>query len=170
MNIELTPFVWSQILPCIAFCFDIASIQFKSRKRIILCFAVSALCLSLHYFLLQSLITALLAGISFTRFIISYFSTHRAFFFFYIALAVLVLILTYENLGSFLPFFGVTFATIASFQTHDKRVRQFMMITTTFWLTTNIVLWSPMAIIIESFFLGSNFIGYWRFYIKPQKR
>jgi hypothetical protein len=57
-------------------------------------------------------------------------------------------------------------ATFAVFQPNEKLLRQIMMIATICVITLNVVIFTPVGIVTETFFLGSNALSYWRFYIK----
>lgn len=48
----------------------------------------------------------------------------------------------------------------------DKRLRELMFIGSGCWLLNNILLGSPMAVLMESVFIGSNLLGYYRFYLR----
>jgi hypothetical protein len=40
-----------------------------------------------------------------------------------------------------------------------------MIIGGTLWLVHNTILWSPVGILVETVFVGSSAIGYYRYYI-----
>ncbi len=46
----------------------------------------------------------------------------------------------------------------------DKRFRELMMLGIAIWIVHNILAGSPGAVVLETFFLGSNLVGYYRFY------
>jgi len=56
-------FFFSQILAGIAIISDIFSFQFKERKKIIIFFIISAVCIALHYFLLERYVGAFLVSL-----------------------------------------------------------------------------------------------------------
>ena len=49
---ELSAYTLSQILIGIAFCFDLASFQFREKKRVLLCLCLACLLISAHFWLL----------------------------------------------------------------------------------------------------------------------
>jgi hypothetical protein len=66
-------------------------------------------------------------------------------------------------------FLGVSVFIIGNFQNDNKLMRKLMMCGTATIVLYNILIPSPMGALNEAIFLTSNFIGYWRFYIRKQK-
>ncbi|MCK5069703.1 MAG: YgjV family protein, partial [Desulfocapsa sp.] len=104
------------------------------------------------------------------RFITSLFSTSKIVLGFFIGVTVIVSALTYDGLLSVIGCIGAIFGTIASFSKEDKQLRQLMSICTCVWIIHNYFAGSPGAVIMEIFFLSSNLIGYYRYYIRPKKQ
>jgi len=163
-------FVISQILIGVAVCSDIASFQFKERAHIIGCLLVSCIFISLHFMCLGHWTAACLALVAAGRFITSLFYTSRIFLGFFIGVAVFLSALTYEGLLSVLGCTGATVSTMASFNKKDKLLRQLMFLSTGIWIIHNYLAGSPGAVLMEIFFFGSNLVGYFRYYIRPQKQ
>ncbi len=84
--------------------------------------------------------------------------------------AVVVLITTYRAPANLVAFIASVLMSFASFQETDRTLRLWMMAGTTTWLTHNLLIGSPAAVMLELFFLGSNLLGFWRFYIKNPTR
>ncbi len=61
---------------------------------------------------------------------------------------------------------GSLLQTRAAFCRNDKRLRELMFVGSGCWLLNNILLGSPMAVLMESVFIGSNLLGYYRFYLR----
>ena len=163
-------FVISQILIGVAVCSDIVSFQFKARRHIIGCLIVSCIFISLHFMCLGHWTAACLALVSAGRFITSLFSTSRIFLGIFIGVVVLLSALTYEGLLSVLGCTGAVISTLASFSREDRLLRQLMFISTGVWLIHNYLAGSPGAVLMEIFFLGSNLVGYFRYYVRPRKQ
>ncbi len=163
-------FVLSQILVGIAICSDVISFQFKEKVQIVSCLLVSCFMISAHFMCLGHWTAACLGLIAATRFIVILFSTSRIFMGLFIGVTVLVSVLTYDGLLSILGCAGSIFGTVASFSKGDKLLRQLMCICTIIWLIHNSLAGSPGAVLMEFFFLSSNLVGYFRFYIKPRKQ
>ena len=53
--------------------------------------------------------------------------------------------------------------TIGSFQPKSRHVRIMFMFAAATWMTHNIIVWTPVAALMELTFLVSNLIGYWRY-------
>ena len=104
--------------------------------------------------------------ISTTRYLISVFSTSSKLKYLFCFAAILATIFTYNGLVSVISCFGSLFQTAAAFNKDDKRLRQLMVIGTTFWLIHNYLVGSPTAVIMETLFISSNLIGYYRYYYK----
>jgi hypothetical protein len=80
--------------------------------------------------------------------------------------AVGVLVATYRIPINLVALLASLLMSFTSFQDTDRTLRLWMMVGTTAWLTHNVLIDSPAAIMLESFILGSNLLGFWRFYIK----
>lgn len=156
----------SQVLVGVAFIFDTVSFQLKERRRILVCLIISSILIGAHFFVLGKTTAGVLVFISTARFLTSYFTTNRRFMFLFMALVPVVLVFTYQSPVSLLASLASLFITWGSFHPTDKRLRQSMMVGTTLWLTHNILVKSPVAAMVELFFLISNLVGYYRFYIR----
>ena len=163
-------FVLSQVLVGVALCSDIISFQFKKRAHIISCLFASCILISLHFICLGHWTAACLGILAASRFLVSLFSTSRVVMLFFMGMAILASILTYEGLLSILGCGGSLFGTVASFSKDDKLLRQLMLIGTILWLVHNIIAGSPGAVVVEIFFICSNLVGYFRYYIRPTRQ
>ncbi len=155
----------SQILIGIAFIFDVASFQFKSRKAILFCIATSTFLIALHFLALGNLPAAGLIFVATARAVIAYFSTTAWLGGAFVAVAGAVLFATWQNPVNLLAFAASVFSSVVVFQRKDKILRIGIMAATVTWLLHNIIIDSPAAVLLEAFFLGSNVLGYWRHYI-----
>lgn len=164
----VTPFILSQILIGFAFLFDLASFQFKTRKYTLICFVVAASLISAHYFLLGQNTAGIIIALSATRFLVSIFSTDAKFKYLFLVLVTVAGIVTFDELIDLLAIAAGYIATFAVFQPNEKLMRQRMMMATTCIILLNIFIFTPVGIATETFFLGSNFLSYWRFYIKKK--
>ena len=166
----MTPFILSQILIGIAFLFDLASFQFKKREITLSFFAAAALLIAVHFFLLGHVTAGLIAGLSALRFLVSIFTTHQYVMYVFLLLMGGVAISTFDGIEDlFILSMGVL-STIGAFQKDEKRLRHFMMPASLSIITHNILIWSPAAILLETFFLLSNLVSYYRFYIRGKKQ
>ena len=163
-------FVVSQLLVGLALCTDVLSFQFKARKHIISCLIISCALISCHFMILDHWTAAGLALLATVRFATSLFSTSRRFMYLFLGATWVISFLTYEGLLSILGCTAGTFGTVASFCRADRQLRQLMFICSSLWVVHNYLAGSPGAVILEVFFISSNIVGYYRFYIRPKKQ
>jgi len=161
----MTNFAISQALIVIAFLFDLVSFQIKRRKYILICLTCASTLIGTHFILLNNLTAACLSFIAGTRFLVASFSKNKLWLYFFIIVTVLLFTYTYFRPLSLFALSASILASIASFQSNDKRLRLTMMLCTSLWIFHNILAKTPAAVALESFFLCSNLIGYYRFYV-----
>ena len=166
---EITlPFILSQIAMFMAMGFDFLSMQFKKRQQTFLCLIVSAGLISTHYFLLGKIAAGVIVSISVLRFITCYFTTNKKYLFIFIGLNTLSLFFTYNNLTDLIIYAGLVVFITGNFQANNQRMRKLMMLGTSIIVVYNFIIFSPMGVVAEGPFLISNFIGYYRHYIRPK--
>jgi hypothetical protein len=165
-----TSFLISQVLIFGAMLSDFLSFQFKERKKTMLCLVVSSCFIASHYLLLDQLSSGVLVCFSVIRFIVAYFSTNKKRLLVFIGLNTVALFLTYNAPLDLLFYVGLTVFIIGNFQANNRLMRQLMMCGTAIIVVYNMLIPSPMGALNEAIFLTSNLIGYWRFYIKKQKK
>ncbi|MCF7830810.1 YgjV family protein [Candidatus Gracilibacteria bacterium] len=162
------PFIISQIAMFIAMGFDFLSLQFKKREYTFLCLIVSASLISTHYFLLNKVAAGVIVSISVLRFITCYFTTNKKYLFGFIALNTISLFFTYKykEIYDLIIYVGLVVFIIGNFQADNKLMRKLMMIGTSMLIVYNAIIFSPMGIVTEGTFLISNFLGYYRHYVR----
>ncbi len=166
----MSHFFISQILIGIAIFFDILSFQFKERKKIVACLLVSCTLISIHFMLLDHWTAACLGLLAAIRFTTSLFSTSKRVMGFFVFATIAIAALSYEGLLSILACAGGCFGTAASFCKEDKQLRQLMLVGTSLWIIHNYLAGSPAAVLMEAIFIGSNLVGYFRYYIRPKRQ
>lgn len=162
------PFLISQLLAWIAILLDIFSFQFKERKKMILFFILATICIGLHYLLLERYVAAIITTIWALRFFISYYRTEVYWIYIFIALFALATYVFYVDVYDLIIFSWMIFATVWVFQKNDKFLRQLMMCWTSLFIVYDILIFSPMWVLLESIFLWSNIVGYYRHYIRKK--
>lgn len=162
-------FIISQILVAIAICFDLLSFQLKKRTHIVLCLSVAGVFISTHFLLLEKWTAAILMAIAVVRYAISYFSVSKKLMTLFVTSSIIGAFFTFQGLLSILSCLGSIFQTLGAFSNNDKTLRQLMMVGTFLWLCHNFFAVSPIAVLMEIVFLSSNFIGYYRFYLKRKR-
>lgn len=164
----MSSFLLSQILVSIAICTDILSFQFKDRKKIVGCLLVSTLLISAHFMLLEHWTAAGLGLVAAVRFATSLFTSSKKMMGLFICSAVIITACSFEGLLSILSCWGAIFGTAAAFCREDKRLRQLMLVATSFWVVHNYIAGSPGAVLMELLFISSNLVGYYRYYIRAK--
>lgn len=165
----ISAFLLSQILIGIAFVFDLASFQFKTRKYTLICFMCAASLISAHFFLLGAITAGAVVALSTLRFAVSLFTTNRWVMYFFLLAVTLAGIITLDGYEDILITVALLLSTLASFSLDERRLRHFMMGGTALTIIHNIIIVTPAGILLELFFLGSNLLSYWRFYLREQK-
>lgn len=163
---KLTAFTLSQILVAIAIIFDLISFQFKARERIVACLFVSGILISIHFCLLQQWTAAGLMGIATVRYLTSMFTTSKVAMWCFSCAAVAMSIVTFNGITTVISCIGTLFQTRAAFCQRDKDLRLLMIVGTSFWLVHNALVGSPVAVLMEILFIGSNLVGYYRHYFR----
>ncbi|MBI4448153.1 YgjV family protein, partial [Candidatus Woesearchaeota archaeon] len=119
-----------------------------------------------HYFLLNKIAAGVIVSISVLRFITCYFTTNKKFLFLFLFLNTISLFFTYKEVYDLIIYVGLVVFITGNFQKDNRLMRKLMMVGTSILVIYNGIIFSPMGIIAESSFLLSNFIGYYRNYIK----
>lgn len=159
-------FFISQVLVAIAIGFDLMSFQFKERKKIVGCLFCAGILISSHFVLLEQWTAAGLMIIATVRYLASMFTTSNKLKYLFISLSIVTSVVTYAGVTSILSCIGSVFQTVAAFNKDDKRLRELMILGTSFWLVHNYVIGSPTAVLMEALFISSNLVGYYRYYYK----
>lgn len=159
-------FALSQILIGIAFLFDLASFQFKDRRITLFLFTCAASLISAHFFLLGATTAGVVIAVSATRFFVSIFTTHRFLKYFFLILIGALGVYTFDGYEDAFSITAGLVGTFAAFQENEKRLRELMMLATTSIIIHNLIVWTPAGILLELFFLSSNALSYYRFYLK----
>jgi hypothetical protein len=163
-------FIISQVAVSVAMVFDFLSLQYKKRENTFLCLIVSASLISVHYFLLNRIAAGVIVSISVLRFITCYFTTNKKYLFIFIALNTISLFFTFKSPTDLIIYAGLIVFIIGNFQENNKLMRKLMMGGTSMIILYNVIIFSPMGVVTEGSFLISNFIGYYRHYIRNNKK
>jgi hypothetical protein len=156
----------SQILIGIAFCFDLASFQFRDKNKVLVSLACASVFIALHFWLLQAHTAAVITIIAALRFLTATVTRSTLLMFVYLSLILGSALATYAGLLTILVTVSSCLSTWGAFRASDKRFRQVMMITATIMIVHNTLAQTPAGVLLELFFLGSNLVGYYRYYVK----
>ncbi|WP_170244944.1 YgjV family protein [Pararhodospirillum oryzae] len=162
----MSSFLLSQIFVSIAILFDFMSFQYKERKKTYFCLIISASLICIHYFLLGNIAAGTIVALTVCRFVVCYYTTNKQFLILFLFLNFVSIFFTYQSSIDLIIFAGTMIFMIGNFQKNNKTMRILMMIGTSSYIYYNILIESPMAVVLEGLFLTSNIIGYYRHYIR----
>lgn len=160
----MSAFLISQLLVMLAFGFGMASFQFKARKTVLLCIFFCAVFNASHFLVLQRYGVSTLIFITSLRFLVAAFWPSQRWMWVFIVLAMISFFFTYEDTESLLGLAATLLGTVGSFRQSDRQIRLYMMCVSIIWITHNILVGTPVAVLMEASFLLSNYIGIRRFY------
>lgn len=166
----MSAFALSQVLAAVAIGFDLLSFQFRERRRIIICLAISCLFIATHFALLGHGTATGLALLAAVRLVAGSVTTSKRVMLVFIVATLTVTGLTFHGLLSVFSGLGSVFGTVGSFCRSDRTLRLVMMGATSLWLVHNWLAGTPMAVLMEALFLGSNILGFYRFYLRRAGR
>ena len=118
--------------------------------------------------LLEAHTAAALGCIAALRFLTAIFTHSRWLLGLFLSLVFANAVWSFAGVITVLATTGAAITTTASFLASDKRFRQLMMLGILVWIVHDIVAGSPGAVVLETFFLGSNLVGYYRFYLRDR--
>ncbi len=164
----MSDFVISQTLVGFAILLDTASFQFKKREHVLFILFVSGGFIGFHFYLLEQYTPSALILISMTRYLLSIFWTTNVLKYLFLSASLTATLFTYSGVISILAFCGTTCHTFGAFSPDNKVMRLWMVLGTLLWIVHNFIVWTPMGVLMEVLFLGSNLLGYYRLYLKNQ--
>ena len=162
----MSDFVLSQVLIGFVFFLDIASFQFKQQRHVLMLLAAAAFLIGVHFWLLQLHTAAVLGILASARFLTAIFTNSRKLLLLFLLVVLLSCLLTWAGLLTLLATIGSLCSTVGAFSATDRNFRRLMMLSSLLWITHNLLAHTPAAVILETVFLASNFVGYYRFYIR----
>ena len=163
-------FYLSQCLIGIAFCFDLASFQFREKRRVLVCLSAASLLIAAHFWLLGAATAALIAVIATVRFMVAIVSHARWLVALFLSLIGIAAVLSWAGAPTVLVTLASAFSTVGAFQSSDRRFRLLLMVSTLLMIAHNTLVFTPAGILLELFFLGSNLVGYYRHYRRGNSR
>ena len=155
-------FLLSQLLSALAFCGGIAAFQHHERSDMLKFWFVSALLNASHFAVLGQFEAALFVGLTAIRFLVAAISPRQRWMYLFLALSTALIMSSYNSPLNLLPYLAAVVGTIGSFRHNVNLVRLLMAIGATSWVIHNVLVGSPMAVLMELAFLSSNLIGYLR--------
>ncbi len=162
----MTAFFASQFLVGLAICTDLLSFQFKERERVLFCLVISCILVSLHFMLLGHWTASCLGLLGCLRFTICCFTTSQRCMVVFLGISLVISLLTWEGILSLLSTAAVACNTVGAFRGNDRRLRELMFAGALLWLIHNLLAGSPTAVLLETIFISSNIVGYYRHYLR----
>ena len=165
-------FLLSQCIAVVSFLLGILSFQFKQRRQVLHCWFFADAINAIHFCLLGRYEVMTLLLVSSTRFLTAAYTRDRRLMYLFFGLTAGGFFLTYQLPVSFLVLISGFLGTYGTFHKGDLSIRFALLGCGILWITHNILVGSPVAVVMESSYLLSNVIGLWRFYrhmpIKPR--
>lgn len=165
-----TVFLISQLLVWIAIITDFLSFQYKDRKKVLILLTISATLVAIHYLLLWKLAAFNLVVLWVLSFIISIFTHNKKILSIFFLMYIIAFWINYNEVNDIVIFLWLFIILISKFQKNDKNLRLIMMSWTCFVILYNILIFTPLWVVLESLFLGSNIIWFYKHYIKKKKQ
>lgn len=158
----MTAFLISQVLAGISFMLDISAFHFRRRAITLSVLACSTSLLALHFYLLQQPVAAGLMAIAACRFAVAILTRHRWVMWLFMAVSVICSAYYWQGLSNLLPLAGSLLMTFASFQGKTGKLRVYTLCGGLCWVLNNMIVGSPVAIVMEIAFSGSIALAAWR--------
>ncbi|MBU1436249.1 MAG: YgjV family protein [Gammaproteobacteria bacterium] len=155
-------FLGSQLLALLAFIAGISAFQLKRRQPMLVCWCISAALNASHFVVLGQLAAGLFVGFTAIRFLVAAYYPRPQLMWLFLFLSTVLLGLSYQTPLQCLPFLAAVVGTIGSFQQKVLLVRSCMAVGACAWICHNVIVGSPMAVMMELAFLASNAIGFLR--------
>jgi hypothetical protein len=155
-------FIISQVIIFLSFLVGIIANQAQSRSNILRIWSVAALLSCIHFFVLGEYVAATFVFVTFLRFVISSITTNIRWMFVFFVVASFNLYINYSEMHHILSFLATIIGTIGSFQKNVYAVRVGMFAASSTWIIHNLIVFSPVAVLMEFFFIVSNVIGTYR--------
>lgn len=167
----MSDFLISQILVTITLIIEFFAMQLKNKNYILAALSVSCFFNGIHYLLLDQPTAGLIFLFSSIRFLVSIKWKFQWVSIASLCISLVITITTYIGLLSIIGFVATVFVTVGSFSHNDKFLRLMMIAGGSLWFVHNLILWTPVGILVEAIFVSSSFIGYYRYYLtnKPIK-
>lgn len=162
-------YLLSQIFAAVAFGFGIVAFQCTGRRRILVCKATQMIFYGVHFVALGRHGAAALMAVNAARDLTALRTTRRSVAVIFILLAVVGFLATVTHPLGYLGLVAVIFGSIGSFAAREGVMRLMYMTGCSLWLAHNILLGSPVAILMEACFLASQIVGLWRFQRRTAK-
>lgn len=162
----MSAFLLSQLLVAIAFCFDVASMQLRKKNQVLACLSIACVLLAWHFYLIDAHTAALAFVISAMRFMVSVFTRSLWAMAFFMGLIVAATLYSYAGVLSLMVATSSLLSTWAAFRASDRHFRLVLLVCASILIVHNVLAGTPAAVVLELFFVASNLLAYYRFYLR----
>jgi hypothetical protein len=116
----MSDFVLSQALIGVVFFIDLASFQFRDRRRVLICLGTAALLIGVHFWLLEAWTAAIAGFIAAARFLTAIFTSSKRLLGFFLLAVLVNAAWSYAGLLTILATLGSLLSTTAAFLAADR--------------------------------------------------
>ena len=166
----MNEFWLSQTIGLIGLMFDSLSAQFKQRYQIFSAMGIGSVFIATHFYLLGQHTAAAMFLIAGVRHFVTIRYRQRWLYALFIGLALASVALTYAGYLSLMSGAANLLMVSGSFAYGQKQMRILLMAGASVWLIHNLIIFSPVAILLEVVFLSSGLIGYYRHIYLVEKK
>ena len=163
-------FILSQIIVACAFATGILSFQFRDKDHVSIAWFITTMLIGTHFFLLDSPEAGALTILNSFRFLVSIFTDKIVVMFVFMFLSFVGFYWTYQSPISLFILLPVQLGIYTSFRSKDQEFRIIMMVIGVLWIIYDTIIGSPVAVIMETCFIISNCLAYYRLYIKQKPK
>ncbi|WP_019529302.1 YgjV family protein [Dasania marina] len=158
----MSDFALSQLLGLLGLLFDSCSAQFKQRYQVFAAMGVGSIFIAGHFYVLEQYTAAAMFAIASVRHFITIRYRSKYLYVAFVMSAIGFVSATYAGYLSLLSGAANLLMVSGSFSHTQKSMRLLLMAGASVWLIHNILIVSPVAILLEVVFLSSGVIGYYR--------
>ena len=166
----MSDFLLSQIIVGVGMLFDLTSVQCKERRHLVIGQLIASCLISAHFFVLGVETAGWMFALGASRLLISLKWRNRWSSSISYALLIGAVAYSYSGYLSILGGMASLLMAIGVFSTELRRLRLLFIAGSSTWLIHNLIVWSPVAILMEICFLSSNLIGFYRHEIKSLRK
>ena len=166
----MNEFWLSQLLGLLGLLFDSSAAQFKQRYQIFSAMGIGAFFIAAHFYLLGQHTAAAMFLIAAVRHFVTIRYRYKWLYALFVGLAIGSVWLTYSGYLSIMSGVANLLMVSGSFAHQQKQMRLLLIAGASVWLLHNLIILSPVAILLELVFLSSGIIGYYRHVYLPERR
>lgn len=164
----MTPFLLAQLLAGLAVLSNFASFQFKGRVTTLGLLTLSVALVSAHLFLLGEEAAGWVTAFAIVYFLVSTQTTKRWVMWSFMLAATGLWLVTYERALDWLVLLSTVATLLSIYNPSPKRMREWQFLGTVTRIIFYVIIFSPVALLLEASLLISNALSYYRFFWKRE--